>query len=164
MSYGINKGIVLAQTASGDIWFAHTDRYVLHQRTLEGDTIRTASMPAEARLISDSEIDSIIQYYVEQGFPMRPEPDEFVRERRLVTRLLTDNDGHLYVMPEVEGVPEGTALDVFRDDGVYLGRLELGETVLTRGPPPFVTADHVYGVVTDEYDVPYVVRWRIERP
>lgn len=164
MSRGTNKGIMLAQTKSGHIWFAHTDSYVLYQRTLEGDTILTSSLPAEARQITDAEIDSIIRYYVEQGFPVRPEPDEFVRERRLVTRVLADNEGHIYVLPEEEDVAEGSVIDVFRDDGIYLGRMELDQAVLTRGPPPFVTGEHVYGVVTDEYDVPFVVRWRILKP
>lgn len=161
---GENKGLMLAQTAAGRIWFAHTDEYTLFERTLEGDTLRSASLPSRPDEVPTSEIDSIIRLAEERGSPRRYERGDFVKERRLVTRVLVDDMGYVYVLPQEPAVPEGTAIDVFEEDGVYLGRMSLDEPVLTRGPPPYVTADHVYGVVTDEYDVPFVVRWRIVRP
>lgn len=161
---GENKGLMLAQTAAGRIWFAHTDEYMLFERTLEGDTLRTASLPSRPDEVPTSEIDSIIRLAEERGSPRRYERDDFVKERRLVTRVLVDDMGYVYVLPQEPAVPEGTAIDVFGEDGVYLGRMSLDEPVLTRSPPPHVTADHVYGVVNDEYDVPFVVRWRIVRP
>ena len=81
-----------------------------------------------------------------------------------MTRLRTDNAGHLYVIPQEPGVPEGTALDVFQDSGEYLGRIALPETIESSFPAPYFSRDHVFAVVYDEFDVPYVVRWRIVRP
>lgn len=121
-------------------------------------------MPSRPDEVPTSEIDSIIRLAEEQGAPRRYERDDFVKERRLVTRVLVDDVGYVYALPQEPGIPEGTAIDVFEESGVYLGRIFLDEPVLTRSPPPYVTADHVYGVVTDEYDVPFVVRWRIVRP
>jgi hypothetical protein len=161
---GENKGIMLAQTEDGHIWFAHTDEYTLFKRTLEGDTLLSASIPSRPDMIPPEEIDSVIRSRVERGFPVVYEPDDFVTERRLVTRVLVDDLGYVYVLPQEPGVPEGTAIDVIEESGVYLGRMALDETVLTRGPPPYITRDHVYGVVNDEFDVPFVVRWRILRP
>ncbi len=162
--FGRNKGIMLAQTDDGHIWFAHTDDYTLYKRTLEGDTVLQTSIPNRKSMITDAQIDSMIRRSREMGDPRDLHPDFYVRERRLVTRLLHDGAGHVYVMPEEDGVAEGTVIDVFEEGGVYLGRMEFGEKVLTIGPPPHVTRDHIYGVVLDEFDVPYLVRWRIVRP
>lgn len=162
--YGRNKGVMLAQTPDGHIWFAHTDDYTLYKRTMEGDTLLEASIPNRKSIITDAQIDSMIRRSREMGDPRDLQPDFYVRERRLVTRVLYDGAGHVYAMPEEEGVPEGTVIDVFDESGVYLGRMEFGEKVLTLAPPPHVTRNHVYGVVLDGLDVPYLVRWRIVRP
>lgn len=164
MVRGRNKGIALAQADDGHIWFAETDEYTLFERTMEGDTLLAFSIPSRPLEVSDAEKDSIIQLYVERGIPDRPTRDEFAPYHRLVTRVIVDNAGHIYVFPREPGVPEGSAVDVFADDGVYLGRMEFGEIVLTLGPPPFMTTSHIYAVVNDEYDVPFVVRWRIVKP
>ena len=55
---------------------------------------------------------------------------------------------------------EPTRLDVFDVDGSYLGRLSA-----PRGfgmyPRPAITGDRIWGVVRDELEVPYLVRYRI---
>ena len=55
-------------------------------------------------------------------------------------------------------------LDVFTEDGEYLGRMELPIKVDTLSPPPRITADHIDAVFYDEFDVPFIVRWRIVKP
>lgn len=161
MLLGESKGIMLAQTGDGHVWFAHTDEYTLFKRTLEGDTLLSTSVPSRPASVPVAEIDSMIGLMAERG--VDHERDDFVKERRLVTRVLVDESGMVYVFPWEPDVPQGTAMDVFDPDGIYQGRVDLPETVLTRGPPPYVTRDHVYGVVNDEFDVPFVVRWRIVR-
>ncbi|MEM7417854.1 MAG: 6-bladed beta-propeller [Gemmatimonadota bacterium] len=161
---GRQRSVALKMTGDGHVWFAMTDEYRLFKRSLAGDTVRIATLPAEAETIPDAEIDSVIRMGRERGDPRDLEVDDFVRERRLVTRIVLGPGGLVYVFPHEAGAPEGTVVDVFEDDGVYLGRMEFGETVLTLGPPPYATRDHIYAVVNDDFDVPYVVRWRIVRP
>ena len=66
---------------------------------------------------------------------------------------------------DVAGRPNGTFVDVFEDDGRYLGRLDLPTPVsFFPFPQPLVahaTAEHLYVVVLDDDDVPYVSRLRI---
>jgi 6-bladed beta-propeller len=164
MASGMNKGVMLAQMNDGYIWFTHTDEYRLMKRTMDGDTLVVATHPSVPSEIPLSEIDSLISFYKEMGSPRDYDPADFVRERRLITRLITDQAGHLYVFPQEDGVPEGTALDVFEDTGVYLGRITLPEKVNILSPRPTVTRNNFYAVVLDEFDVPFVVRWRIVRP
>lgn len=161
---GRQRGVALKMTGDGHYWFSFTDEYRLFKRTLDGDTVRIATLPAEAELIPEAEIDSIIRTSRQRGDPRELKVENFVRERRLVTRIVLGPEGHIYVFPHEEGVAEGTVVDVFEEDGVYLGRMSFGETVLTLGPPPYATRDHIYAVVNDDFDVPYVVRWRIVRP
>jgi hypothetical protein len=96
------------------------------------------------------------------------------------SRVRTDADGRIWVQVATPGeiVPEaerpdppasGDAgpepwrdpmhFDVFESDGRFLGSL--------RAPAAFTwmaaRGDHVWGVARDEFDVPYVVRLRIER-
>ena len=48
------------------------------------------------------------------------------------------------------------------DTGVYLGRVTLPEP-LQLSPNPLFRGQYLYGVVLDEFDIPYVVRYRIRR-
>lgn len=161
MMYGTNRRIMFALTKSEEIWFAHTDRYELLKRSLPGDTLVRASLPASPRIITDAEIDSVIQGFVQDGFPERLAPEDFIRQRRLVVGITVDERGYVYVLPQTADLAAGTVVDVFRGDGVYLGRLDLPTPVLTESPAPFVTRGRLYAVTLDELDVPYVVRWRI---
>lgn len=156
------RGLMIALGEDGRLWFAHTDEYTVYERTLEGDTVRTFSIPSRPLAVSDHEIDSIRASYADNGFSF--ERERFETTKRLVTRLRTDNAGHLFVIPQEPGVPQGTTVDVFRDSGEYLGRIELPETIEITSPAPYFTADHMYAIVYDDFDVPYVVRWRIVKP
>lgn len=159
------KSLMLAQADDGYVWFAHSDEYRVFKRTIDGDTLLVFGIPGKPMPVPISEMDSIIRASAASPGPSRRrDREDFVAHRRLVTRVLTDNAGHIYVLPQEEGLEQGLTVDVFEESGVYLGRMEFGEKVRTLGPPPYVTRDHVYAVVNDEFDVPFVVRWRIVRP
>lgn len=83
----------------------------------------------------------------------------------IIHEILPDDAGHLFVFADVTGIPSGTFVDVFQDDGRYLGRLDLPTPVsFFPFPQPLVahaTAEHLYVVVLDDDDVPYVSRLRI---
>lgn len=156
------KTIVVVQAYDGRVWFAHSDEYTIFERTLEGDTGRSFSIPSRPARLPTTEMDSVIRAAAAQGRTLTR--DDRVTHRRLVTRVLTDNAGHVYAFPQEDGLPEGMAVDVFRDTGEYLGRMQFSEKILILGPPPYITTEHIYAVVPDEFDVPFVVRWRIVRP
>jgi len=124
----------------GSVWFALSDRYQVWRRTLEGDTLLTFSLPAEA--LPD---------------PEREKPFE------IVNRVLTDEAGHVYVLPRTKEVTElGTAVDAFDSTGVLLARILLPVTV--QKEPLLVRGGALYGVTRDSLDVPYVVRLRLNLP
>ncbi len=69
----------------------------------------------------------------------------------------------LWVRPQTPaGQDEGTPLDVYGADGRYRGRVHLVGRLNTY-PPPVVRNGALYGVATDEMDVPYVVRITIRK-
>jgi hypothetical protein len=78
--------------------------------------------------------------------------------------VFPDNDGHVYVIADLASEPQGTVVDVFTDDGTYLGRMHLPVPIpLTPNRPPVVlaTSDALYVVIKDELDVQYVSRLAI---
>ena len=154
-----------AVDAEGSVWFALTDAYEIHRRTLAGDTILTVTLVARPHLLDeadrayvDSRVSSPASRFREEYLAALPEV------RPILGRIVLDGAGHIYVLADVEGEPAGTVLDVFAEGGAYLGRLRLPSPVDTTRPVIHVTRDHVYVVVTDELDVQYVSRLRIVRP
>jgi hypothetical protein len=121
----------------GSVWFAMSDRYQVWRRTLEGDTLLTFSFPAEALMDAS------------RGEPFR-----------VVERILTDEAGCVYVLPQTKDVTElGTAVDAFDSTGVFLARILLPVTV--QREPLLVRRGVLYGVTRDSLDVPYVVKLRL---
>lgn len=59
---------------------------------------------------------------------------------------------------------EPVVFDVFEDDGRYLGAVRAPMHLRARFLQPLFTKDWVLGVVTDEYDVETVVKFRVELP
>lgn len=124
----------------GSVWFALSDRYRVWRRTMEGDTLLTFSLPAEA--LPD---------------PEREEPF------KIVHRVLTDEVGHVFVLPQTKEVTElGTAVDAFDSTGIFLARILLPVTV--QQEPLLVRGGALYGVTRDSLDVPHVVRLRLNLP
>lgn len=159
------RSLVGIQDAEGDMWLSLTDDYTVYRRTMEGDTVLSFSLPARPAAAPVEEMDAIIQDAIQRNIPgPRIERSSFATERWIVTNVLTDERGHVYVFPEEDGVPRGSVADVFMESGVYQGRISFGTSVLTEGPPPHVTDRHVYAVIENELGVPFVVRYRIEKP
>jgi dienelactone hydrolase len=148
------------------MWFAHSRDYRVFRRELEGDTTLVFSLPAVAADVTAED-----RQAVRERFSSRPEAaagylESLASTKPVVRGLFTDDAGHVYVVPELVDVPAGTALDVFRDTGEYLGRLELPVAmhVPASGPLAAATRDHLYYLVADELDVPRLTRLRIVRP
>ena len=76
-----------------------------------------------------------------------------------VETIFTSAEGTLWV--EIPNLSGGTDYDVLSSDGTYLGTLTTGTLGVLGWLPPIVVGDTFLAVVTDELDVPYVVRARI---
>ena len=160
----LSGGIAGSVDRDGGIWFAHTREYRVFRRSLEGDTTLVFTLPAEAAPVVEADRENLRQTFSR----MPPEAlteylDALSETRPIVHRILPDGAGHLYVLADVAGVPAGSIVDVFRESGEYLGRMALPAPV-SLFPSPLVayaTGEHLFFVVTDELDVPYVSRLRI---
>lgn len=157
-----------AVTADASIWFAHTNAYEIHRRTLEGDTTLTLTHPAEPHALEAADRKAVEARLSDPPTPLRDAYLGALPEvRPIVGAVVPDGAGHVYALVDIVGTPAGTALDVFGEDGRYLGRLEL-PTAAASSPPSspviHVTPDHLYVVIADELDVQYVSRLRIIRP
>lgn len=155
----LNRSSTQVVSDNGRIWFAYTDEYMVRQRTLKGDTVLTFRLDVEPL---QQNVDSVVRVYRNAGRFI--EASQVFPYRRLVNRILTDDAGHVYVFAQGDDLELGTAMDVFRDSGQYLGRMTLPGKVEVTMPPPLIRNGRIYGVVRDEFDVPYVVRWRIIQP
>lgn len=59
---------------------------------------------------------------------------------------------------------EPVVFDVFEEDGRYLGAVRAPEGFQARWVQPLFTKDWVLAITRDEFDVQYVVRYRVELP
>jgi hypothetical protein len=87
--------------------------------------------------------------------------------RPVLHRLITDPSGRLYVVADIEGRAPGSFLDVFRPDGLYLGRLELPRPFRLIPPRDLVVyaaEENLLVAQIDSLGVPYVSRLRVVRP
>lgn len=154
------------QDQAGRIWFANSREYRIFRRGLEGDTSLVFSLPAVAAEVTEEDREA-----VRERFNSRPELatrylEAMSRTKPVIRGVFGDNAGHVYVVPELAGVRAGTVLDVFRDTGEYLGRMDLPVPMHVPGSGLLASAthDHLYYVVVDELDVPRLSRFRIIRP
>ena len=151
---------------SGDLWFALSGEYRLHRRTLEGDTTLVATLDGvRAAAIGEADRDEI-----RAMFQRRPNPEmmaDYLRalpERKpVIINIFVDGAGHVFVVPETSRVDAGTAIDVFREDGVFLGRVAVPDTVRIDPGTVYATADYILFAGEDDAGTPYVTRLRIRR-
>lgn len=147
----------------GSLWFAHTEEYRIYRRNLRGDTTLIFGLPA-----SPPRTGKVEREYVRAEFEQ--DPGRYLsglpETKPIVHRIVPDNAGHIFVFVDVAGIPAGSVVDVFQDSGKYLGRMAL-PTPVPLFPPShldpvaYATSEHLYVVVKDKLDVPYVSRLRI---
>lgn len=144
------------------LWYL-TDEYSIARVTLSGDTTLVFSLDSPPAPVTAAERDSVLAIAGSDG--PRYSPPDIPGAKPVIRRMTTGDDGHIYVLPETRGRVAGTVVDVFTGAGVYLGAMEAPGIFVGRGaPPPVVRGGHLYGVVRDELDVQFLVRFRIERP
>ena len=107
----------------------------------------------------------------EIGLPGTRQRIEIPSHKPALARSFVDAQGYLWAVPYGANDGETRAFDVFDPEGRYLGEaradfaIGLERTAMPsvgRGTPIIVRGNHLYAVTFDEWDVPYVVRARID--
>lgn len=158
------RGPNLHLSRSGEVWLSDPTSYTLNRLSLSGDTLAAYSFRGEPAAITEREIDSIRTIVSEQpSFPA--DWDAIPESKQIVRRMFDDGERHLFVLPELAGVRFGTQADVIEtSSGEMVAALRFPEPLLQPYPPPMVYGDQVLAAVKDEFDVEYVVLYRIVRP
>ncbi len=150
----------------GSIWFANSREYRIFRRTLEGDTTLVFSRPSEAAPVEESHRDYVREQLSRAPDLLAGHLEGLPQTRPLLQLIVPDNAGHLFVFVDVAGEPEGTVVDVFRADGVFLGSVRMPVSVPLI-PPRLVTAyaklDYLFVVSKDEFDAPFLSRLKINK-
>ena len=150
---------------NGERWTAAVadPGYRLEQSVPGGDTtlmVVTARPPVPVTAAErDSVIAEIRENLRESGVTKEMDWSRIPDVKPSVETIFTSAEGNLWVrIPNLSG---GTDYDVLSPDGAYLGTVAAGTLSVYRWLPPVVMGDTFMAVVTDELDVPYVVRARI---
>ena len=162
MDYG--GFLVVTPDAEGDIWFAQSQTYRVYRRTLNADTTVTFTLPVEPVPVREVDRERVRDRWTRRPELQAEQLAALPRVKPIIYGILPDNQGHVFIFVDVAEVPTGTAVDVFRDTGVYLGRMNLPVPVAlesNRQPIGKISGDYLYLVAKDEMDVPYVYRFEI---
>lgn len=149
----------------GSFWFAQSGEYRLYRRTLEGDTTLITSLtdarPAE---VDEADRDELRRRFGERPAVLADHLRALPERKPIIEAMFVDGEGHVYIMPETSRVEPGTAIDAFREDGTFVGRLAVPEAVK---PTDLwmAHATHEYLLLSgaDDAGAPYVTRLRIRR-
>ncbi len=157
--------MVVGMERTGIIWFAHSQAYRIYRRTLQGDTTLVFGLPATAAALGETERALIRREYEHLPAVLSEYLEALPATKPVVHRILPDNAGHVLVFPDVAGVPAGGVMDVFQESGVYLGRLTMPEPLPLGksriAPVVHIRDDHLYTVLLDSDDTPYISRLKI---
>jgi hypothetical protein len=69
----------------------------------------------------------------------------------------------VFVRPNLPEGERGRVFDAFDEQGRYLGRIE-ADLTFAASPPVIFRDGAAYGITLDSFDVPYVVRARLQIP
>lgn len=161
--------LVHALDCRDGIWFARGDEYRLYRRSLNGDTTIVATLEGPRA----ADIDESDREEVRASFERRPNPammGDYLRtlpaQKPIIGHISADGAGHVFVFPETSRVESGRAIDVFRENGVFVGRLAVPEGVNPRllgKTAVYASPDYFLFAGEDDAGTPYVSRVRIRR-
>lgn len=148
----------------GGVWTGRSDVFRLVRLSYDGDTLAVIEAevppvpvtPAERRDAVDRAED-----FMERAGRVDVDWDEVIPAHKpLFDQLVVDDAGRLWVRRSLD---EGVVYHVFEADGRYRGRVHPDFAVHGYFVPR-IRGDTYLGLVTDDLDVPYVLRATLEDP
>ena len=149
-----------------DIWFASSGEYRVYRSSLAGDTTAVFTLggvrPAP---VDEADRDDLRASFERYGAPalLRDYLRALPETKPVIVGLFVDGAGHVFVAPETSRAEAGTVIDVFREDGVFLGRVAVPVTVRIDATKAYARGDYLLFAGEDAVGTPYVTRLRIGR-
>jgi hypothetical protein len=147
----------------GYFWIDPGEGYRLLAVVPGGDTLRIVEREHEPVPVTRAEIDEEMERFTSGPLADADVPidrSQVPDHHPAIDRFRATDDGYLWVRRTLG--QDRWAWDVFDPDGIYLGAVS-SDVDFDRLTVHAITPEAVYGVLTDELDVPYVVRLRIVR-
>jgi hypothetical protein len=146
----------------GRPWTATTDEYRLLRHDFNQQTDLVVERQHTPVRVTGEELDRILenfQWFVDQGG--RIDRSRIPREKPAIATFFFDDRNRPWVLP-VRPQEEPVSLDVFGEDGTYMGRIASPVRLLST-PAPVVRGDWLAGRVQSPDGVPAVALLRIRR-
>lgn len=145
----------------GHLWVGDSDEYRIYEVGPGGDTLRVIEGTAPPVPVTAAERDSALAPVREQAGNRPVDPGLVPQTKPVFQGFATDDAGRLWVRRPLPHGELGTVFDVFDTDGRLRATVRAPFS-LHRYPPPVIRDGRLYGVVRDEFDVPYVILARLE--
>jgi hypothetical protein len=158
-----SPGLAMTLDLRGYLWSGVTDRSRLVRTNLDGDTLLVTEWPMERQPVTAQDREEVLEsleWFTQQGGTV--DARRIPSLKPAFTQILLAEDGHVWVTPGARTVQGWGRLHVIDPDGRWLGEARADPPIFG-WPTPLIGTDFVLAVVRDEMEVPYVVRYRIER-
>lgn len=152
----------------GGVWSAGRGdpSYRITYATFQGDTALVLETERPPVPVTDAErssaLTSVQQQLAEAGAPARQDWSKIPAVHPAVNGLLLTEEGRLWARTRTSEAG-GSNYDIYERDGRYAATVAT-QLDLVSYVAPVIRGDTVWAVVTDELDVPYVVRARLVVP
>lgn len=144
------------------MWTLQTDEYMLVERTLSGDTLRTVRKTFDPIPVTREQVDTAMKSLA--WFKGRVDRSQIPAVHPPAVAFLQDERGYSWVLRATGDypLPLKQVWDVFSPEGIYQGGVSLPFDLAWFIPPVFHDGAMV-GVVRDSLGVPFVVKATINR-
>lgn len=143
---------------SGGFWRANTAEYRIARTNEDGDTLVVIEAGLPVQPVTDEDRAAYVEEYLEFRPELRREAEEVAALlpdiKPILEDMFVDDEGQLWVQRVTPG-DAPAFYDRYTEDGDYRGSVRLG---FTAAGPLWVQHGAIYTWITDEIDVPYVVR------
>lgn len=149
-------GVVSALDSDAARWFTHGTAYRIMRVDAQGDTVLTLELDVPPVPVTGHERDSALSTMrLPPSFP-ELDPELIPTSKPAIVRLVRLGSHWVGAFPQL-GPDTGRYMDVFSPDGHHHVRIDFRTALTLGGGAPYVTGGRLYGVTTDELDVPLVV-------
>jgi len=160
LSVPFQPGPAVGFDPAGFAWCGWTGQYRLDRIGLvRGDTTATARGTAQPILVTTAEREAAIAPALEKFPGARLDLSRIPKQKPLFGRLIVDDQHRVWVM---RTVARGTTFDIFGPDGRWLASAST-DLELEGYLPILIQGDRLFAVTKDQDDLPYVIRFRIDR-